>query len=84
MGWQVPSSSPDDISRLRLKVVPNADNAKALAQFDRSWADLAILRTDAKLPPRARTIAILEHDVLRLISPGVEKNVVMVKAAQSA
>jgi hypothetical protein len=74
MGWQVPSSSPDNNSRLRLKVVPNADNAEALAQFDRRQADLAILRTDAKVPPRARTIAILEH----------EKNVVMVKAAQSA
>jgi TRAP-type uncharacterized transport system substrate-binding protein len=60
-------------SRLRLKVVPNADNAKALAQFDRKQADLAILRTDAKVPPRARAIAILEHDVLLLISPGKQK-----------
>jgi TRAP-type uncharacterized transport system substrate-binding protein len=60
-------------SRLRLKVVPNADNAKALAQFDRRQADLAILRTDAKVPPRARAIAILEHDVLLLISPGTRK-----------
>ena len=41
-------------SRLRLKIVPNADNAKALAQFDRRQADLAVLRTDAKVPPRAR------------------------------
>ncbi|MDB5518114.1 MAG: C4-dicarboxylate transporter substrate-binding protein, partial [Tardiphaga sp.] len=60
-------------SRLRLKVVPNADNAKALAQFDRKQADLAILRSDAKVPPRARAIAILEHDVLLLISPGKQK-----------
>src|SRR5882672_3070293 len=37
-------------SRLRLKVVANADNAKALAQFDRREANLAILRTDAKIP----------------------------------
>src|SRR3982074_3206214 len=42
-------------SRLRLKIVPNADSAKALAQFDRRQADLAVLRTDAKVPPRART-----------------------------
>src|SRR5579864_3005420 len=60
-------------SRLRLKIVPNADNARALAQFDRKLADLAVLRTDAKIPPRARGIAILEHDVLMLLSPGDKK-----------
>src|SRR6202158_255350 len=60
-------------SRLRLKIVSNADNAKALAQFDHRQADLAVLRTDAKVPPRARALAILEHDVLLLISPGGKK-----------
>src|SRR5450759_1278372 len=60
-------------SRLRLKIVPSADSAKALAQFDRRQADLAVLRTDAKVPPRARALAILEHDVLLLISPGGKK-----------
>src|SRR6266478_2000994 len=60
-------------SRLRLKIVANADSAKALAQFDRRQADLAVLRTDAKVPPRARALAILEHDVLLLISPGNKK-----------
>jgi TRAP-type uncharacterized transport system substrate-binding protein len=60
-------------SRLRLKIVSNADNAKALAQFDHRQADLAVLRTDAKVPPRARALAILEHDVLLLISPGNKK-----------
>jgi TRAP-type uncharacterized transport system substrate-binding protein len=60
-------------SRLRLKIVSNADGAKALAQFDRRQADLAVLRTDAKIPPRARALAILEHDVLLLISPGSKK-----------
>ncbi len=60
-------------SRLHLKIVANADSAKALAQFDRRGADLAVLRTDAKVPPRARAIAILEHDVLLLISPGNKK-----------
>src|ERR1700716_2201451 len=60
-------------SRLRLKIVPNGDNAKALAQFDRQDANLAILRTDAKIPPRARTVAILDHDVMLLISPGGKK-----------
>src|ERR1700722_16290381 len=60
-------------SRLRLKIVPNADSAKALAQFDRRAADLAVLRTDARIPSRARALAILEHDVLLLMSPGGKK-----------
>ncbi len=60
-------------SRLRLKIVPNADSARALAAFDRRQADLAVLRTDARVPPRARALAILEHDVLLLISPGSKK-----------
>jgi len=60
-------------SQFQLKIIPNADNAKALAQFDRKLADLAVLRTDARIPPRARSLAILEHDVLILISPGDKK-----------
>ncbi|HTB00093.1 MAG TPA: TAXI family TRAP transporter solute-binding subunit [Bradyrhizobium sp.] len=60
-------------SRLRLKIVASPDSAKALAAFDRRQADLAVLRTDAKVPPRARALAILEHDVLLLISPGSKK-----------
>jgi TRAP-type uncharacterized transport system substrate-binding protein len=60
-------------SRLRLKIVTNPDNAKALVQFDRRLADLAVLRTDAKVPPRARALAILEHDVVLLLSPGGKK-----------
>ena len=60
-------------SLLRLKIVPNGDNAKALTQFDRKDANLAILRTDARIPARARTVAILDHDVLLLISPGGKK-----------
>src|SRR3954470_7809679 len=60
-------------SRLRLKIVGNGDNAKALASFDRKEANLAILRTDAKIPSRARAVAILDHDVLLLISPSGKK-----------
>jgi TRAP-type uncharacterized transport system substrate-binding protein len=60
-------------SRFQLKIVRNTDNARALGQFDRKLADLAVLRTDARIPPRARSIAILEHDVLMLISPGDKK-----------
>jgi TRAP-type uncharacterized transport system substrate-binding protein len=60
-------------SRLQIKIVRSPDSTKALAQFDRKLADLAVLRTDAKIPPRARSIAILEHDLLMLISPGDKK-----------
>src|SRR5258708_21019996 len=63
----------NNASRLRLKIVPNGDNAKALAQFDRKDANLAILRTDAKIPARARAIAILEHDMVLVLSPGGKK-----------
>jgi TRAP-type uncharacterized transport system substrate-binding protein len=60
-------------SRLRLKILPNADSARALSRFDRKEADLAMLRTDAKIPLRARALAILEHDVVLLITPGSKK-----------
>src|SRR6195256_2756731 len=60
-------------SKLRLKIVANAEAPKAGRQFDRRQADLVVLRTDAKLPARARAIAILEHDVLLLISPKGKK-----------
>jgi len=70
----LPPCSRNNNSKLRLKIVPNADSAKALAQFDRRQADLAVLRTDAKVPSRARALAILEHDVLLLLlSPGKQK-----------
>jgi len=60
-------------SRLRLKIVSNPDMAKALGQFDRREADVVVLRTDARIPTRARALAILEHDVVMLISPGSKK-----------
>src|SRR6266436_1304580 len=60
-------------SKLRLKIVTNPDSGKALAQFDRRQADLAVLRTDTKVPPRARALAILEHDVVLLLSPPNKK-----------
>lgn len=63
----------NNASRFRIKIVNNADNAKALAQFDRKQADLAVLRTDAKVPLRARTLAILEHDLVLLLGPGNRK-----------
>ncbi|GLR87219.1 TAXI family TRAP transporter solute-binding subunit [Bradyrhizobium iriomotense] len=63
----------NDASRFRIKIVNNPDNAKALVQFDRKQADLAILRTDGKVPSRARALAILEHDLVLLLGPGNKK-----------
>ena len=63
----------NNTSRLQLKIVTNPDNAKALAQFDRREANLAVLRTDAKIPAHARSLAILDHDVVLLLSPGGKK-----------
>lgn len=60
-------------SRYVLRIVGNADNAKALAQFDRREANLAVLRTDAKVPSRARAVAVLDHDVLLVMSPAGKK-----------
>ncbi|WP_454642558.1 TAXI family TRAP transporter solute-binding subunit [Bradyrhizobium liaoningense] len=63
----------DNASRVRIEIVNNADNARALAQFDRKQADLAVLRSDSKVPLRARTLAILEHDLVLLLGPGNKK-----------
>jgi TRAP-type uncharacterized transport system substrate-binding protein len=60
-------------SRLRLKIVTNGSAARAFTQFDQRQADLSVLRTDSKVPPRARALAILEHDLLLLISPSGKK-----------
>ena len=51
----------NNLSRLNLKIVSSPDSAKALAQFDRKEANLAVLRTDARIPPHARALAILDH-----------------------
>lgn len=63
----------NNFSRLRVKIVTNADNAKALAQFDRREANLAVLRTDARVPARARAVAVLDHDLVLLFSPSGKK-----------
>jgi TRAP-type uncharacterized transport system substrate-binding protein len=60
-------------SSLRLKIEKNSDSDKALAAFDRKQADLAIMRTDQKVPGRARAIAILDKDLVLLLSPRGKK-----------
>ena len=63
----------NNASRFRIKVVSNPDDAKAVTQFDRKQADLTLLRTDGKVPSRARALAILEHDLVLLLGPGNKK-----------
>ncbi len=63
----------NNTSRLQLRIVSNPDSAKALAQFDRREANLAVLRTDAKIPGHTRSLAILDHDVMLLLSPNGKK-----------
>src|SRR5262245_37204971 len=63
----------NNYSRFKVRIVSNGDNRKALAQFDRNEANLAVLRTDAKVPPRARAVAVLDHDLLLVLSPGGKK-----------
>jgi TRAP-type uncharacterized transport system substrate-binding protein len=63
----------NNTSRLQLRIVTNPDSAKALAQFDRRDANLAVLRTDAKIPGHARSLAILDRDVVLLLGPSGKK-----------
>lgn len=55
-------------TRIRLTSIASPDGGKAMTRFDRREADLAILRTDGKVPSRARAIAILDRDVVLLLS----------------
>src|SRR3954468_113199 len=63
----------NNLSRFKVQIVSNADNAKAMAQFDRREANLAVLRTDTKVPPRARAVAILDHDLVLVFTPSNKK-----------
>jgi TRAP-type uncharacterized transport system substrate-binding protein len=54
---------------VRLKLVGQEGGDSALTRFSRNNADLAILRTDARLPSHARAVAILEHELLLIIGP---------------
>jgi TRAP transporter TAXI family solute receptor len=56
---------------VRLSVIPQEGGAQAVGRLARREADLAIVRTDAKLPGHARALAILEHDMVLLIGPPV-------------
>ena len=53
-------------------VVRNFDTPTAAAQqFSQRRADIAIIRSDTKTPPRARAVAQLEHSILLIAVPKV-------------
>lgn len=55
-------------SSIRLAVASSESRGQALHSFSHREADLAIIRTDdRKIPPNARALAVLEHEVLLLI-----------------
>ena len=53
------------------KIVVSPGDAAALpaVRLGQGKADLAILRADGRVPPSARAVAVLEHDVILLIAP---------------
>ena len=53
-------------------VKPQESQGAAVALFGQNKADLAIVRSDTKIPGRARAVAILEHSLLMLV--GAPKN----------
>lgn len=52
---------------VRLKLVGTEGGDPALTRFSRGGADLAILRTDARIPSHARAVVILEHEILLIL-----------------
>ncbi|HMN72316.1 MAG TPA: TAXI family TRAP transporter solute-binding subunit [Rhodoblastus sp.] len=67
-----PGAAADDLfsaSRLRIEVQPHETGAAAVQAFAQRKADLVILRTDVKRPPRTVALAQLEHSVLLVAVP---------------
>ncbi|OIR09056.1 hypothetical protein GALL_86620 [mine drainage metagenome] len=53
---------------VRIRLIPLASGESAATRFARDHIDLAILRTDAHIPSHARSVAVLEHEVLLIIA----------------
>ena len=58
-----------DHTDLRLHLAPVADPGTAAKAIESGNADLAVVRSDASLPPNAATALILEHHLLVVIIP---------------
>lgn len=63
----------NNTSRLQLKIVSSTDSSKALGMFERREANLTVLRTDSRIPSHARALAILDRDLMLLLSPNGKK-----------
>jgi TRAP-type uncharacterized transport system substrate-binding protein len=55
--------------RVRIKLVPVADLAASAKAVQDHATDLAIIRSDAVIPPNGETIAILRRDVVAFVVP---------------
>jgi TRAP-type uncharacterized transport system substrate-binding protein len=58
---------------IRIVVQPTETSLAAITRLGKLDADIAIGRTDQKFPTTARTIAVLEHDVVVLVAPKASK-----------
>lgn len=58
---------------LRIKVVVEETPAQALARFGQGKADLALARTDMRIPQQARALALVEHVALLVGAPKAAK-----------
>jgi TRAP-type uncharacterized transport system substrate-binding protein len=53
---------------IRLAPMVSSSRAQVVTRFAKREADLAILRTDAKIPAHGRAVAVLEHEMLLLLA----------------
>jgi len=58
---------------IRISVQPTETSLAAVTRLGKLDADIAIGRTDQKFPASARTVAVLEHDVVVLVAPKASK-----------
>ncbi len=58
-----------DHSDVRFRIMPAADSRAAAKAMEERSADLAVVRSDANMPPNASTALILEHQILVVMAP---------------
>lgn len=58
-----------DHTDVRFRIAPVADSRAAAKAMEERSADLAVVRSDANMPPNASTALILEHPILVVIAP---------------
>ncbi|MCW2273293.1 C4-dicarboxylate ABC transporter substrate-binding protein [Rhodoblastus acidophilus] len=58
-----------DHSDVRFRIMPAADSRAAAKAMEERSAELAVVRSDANMPPNASTALILEHQILVVMAP---------------